>query len=70
MILIRAGVVHVEDALGFTLDCCIGEMIFPLAYLGVVPKEKEEKETFSPYPSRYCPLDYPIPPHGVVSNKL
>lgn len=64
MILIRAGAVHVEEALGFALDRCIGEMIYPLAYLGVVPKEEEEKKAFGPYPSRYCPIDYPIPPRA------
>ena len=48
-------------ALGFALDRCVGEMIFPLAFLGIVPKEEEVKEEFGPYPSRYCPLDYPLP---------
>ena len=51
----------VEEALGFALDRCVGEMIFPLAFLGIVPKEEEVKEEFGPYPSRYCPLDYPLP---------
>ena len=35
--------------------------VFPLAFLGIVPKEEEVKEKFGPYPSRYCPLDYPLP---------
>ncbi len=52
---------QVEEALGFALDRCVGEMIFPLAFLGIVPKEEEVKEEFGPYPSRYCPLDYPLP---------
>ena len=61
MLLIKAGAVQVEEALGFALDRCIGEMIFPLAFLGIVPKEEEVKEDFGPYPSRYCPLDYNLP---------
>ena len=59
--MIKAGAVQVEEALGFALDRCVGEMIFPLAFLGIVPKEEEVKEEFGPYPSRYCPLDYPLP---------
>ena len=61
ILLIKAGAVQVEEALGFALDRCVGEMIFPLAFLGIVPKEEEVKEEFGPYPSRYCPLDYPLP---------
>ena len=30
MLLIKAGAVQVEEALGFALDRCVGEMIFPL----------------------------------------
>lgn len=41
MLLIKAGAVQVEEALGFALDRCVGEMIFPLAFLGIVPKEEE-----------------------------
>ena len=51
MLLIKAGAVQVEEALGFALDRCVGEMIFPLAFLGIVPKEEEVKEEFGPYPS-------------------
>ena len=36
MLLIKAGAVQVEEALGFALDRCVGEMIFPLAFLGGV----------------------------------
>ena len=36
MLLIKAGAVQVEEALGFALEC-------------------------GPDPSRYCPLDYPLP---------
>lgn len=58
-LLIKAGASQVEEALGFALDRCIGEMVFPLAFLGVVPKIQEPKKIFGPYPSRYCPLNYP-----------
>ncbi|MEG0330357.1 MAG: hypothetical protein RSC10_06580 [Longicatena sp.] len=58
MTLIDAGASQVEEALGFALDRGIGEIVFPLAFLGIVPKvEKVEKE-FGLYPSRYCPLHY------------
>lgn len=61
MMLIKAGAVHVQEALGFALDRGIGEMVFPLAFLGIVPKMEEVKKDFGPYPSRYCPLDYHVP---------
>ncbi|MEG0274476.1 hypothetical protein [Amedibacillus sp. YH-ame10] len=58
MTLIEAGATQVEEALGFALDRGIGEMVFPLAFLGIVPKAEKVKKVFGPYPSRYCPLDY------------
>lgn len=58
MLLIEAGAVHLSQALGFALDRGIGEMVLPLAFLGIVPKEEEVKKDFGPYPSRYCPIDY------------
>lgn len=58
MMLIDAGAIHVQEALGFALDRCIGEVVKPLMYMGIVPKMKEPKAIFGPYPSRYCPLDY------------
>lgn len=57
-LLIEYGAIQVEEALGFALDRCIGEVIMPLMYMGIVPKMKEPKAIFGPYPSRYCPLDY------------
>lgn len=56
MMLIEAGAVHLEEALGFALDRGIGEMVFPLAYLGIVPRMEEIKEPYGPYPCRYSPL--------------
>lgn len=43
MLLIKAGAVQVEEALGFALDRCVGEMIFPLAFLGIVPRRKRSR---------------------------
>lgn len=59
MLLIRYGASQLSEALGFALDRGIGEMVLPLAFLGVVPKPVERLEYFGPYPSRYAPLDYP-----------
>ena len=62
MMLIEEGAVQVQEALGFALDRGIGEMVFPLAFLGIIPKTAESKYHFGPYPSRFAPLDmnYPI----------
>lgn len=62
MMLIHEGATQVEEALGFALDRGIGELVFPLAFMGVVPKVEEPKGNFGPYPSRFAPLDmnYPI----------
>lgn len=63
MLLIDAGAVQVEEALGFALDRGIGEMVMPLAFLGIVPKPEKVKKDFGPYPSRYCPIDYAYRSH-------
>lgn len=63
MMLLEEGATQREEALGFALDRGIGELVLPLAFLGIVPKIKEEAvETFGPYPSRFAPLDikYPV----------
>lgn len=62
MMLIEEGAVQLSEALGFALDRGIGEMVLPLAFLGIVPKPIEERQCFGPYPSRFAPLDmnYPI----------
>lgn len=62
MMLIEEGATQVEEALGFALDRGIGELVLPLAFLGIVPKVEEPKGNFGPYPSRFAPLDmnYPI----------
>lgn len=64
MLLIEYGAVNLEEALGFALDRGVGEMVFPLAYLGIVPKMEEVKEEFGPYPSRYSPLSYEYKLHA------
>lgn len=57
MTLIEFGAVHVQEALGFALDRGIGELVLPLAFLGIVPKPQDVVEEYGPYPLRYCPLD-------------
>lgn len=58
MVLIHHGASQLSEALGFALDRGIGEMVLPLAFLGIVPKPVEIIEEFGPYPSRYAPLTY------------
>jgi len=62
MMLIEEGAVQTSEALGFALDRGIGEMVFPLAFMGIVPKAAVAQEYFGQYPSRFAPLDmnYPI----------
>lgn len=62
MMLIDAGATQVSEALGFALDRGIGELVLPLAFLGIVPKAVEADTKFGPYPLRYSPMDlnYPI----------
>ncbi len=62
MMLIEEGATQAEEALGFALDRGIGELVFPLAFMGIVPKMEEPIGNFGPYPSRFAPLDvnYPI----------
>lgn len=62
MMLIEAGATQTEEALGFALDRGIGEMVFPLAFLGIVPKQETVKKGFGLYPNRYCPLEYDYTP--------
>lgn len=57
MLLIYHGATQVSEALGFALDRGIGEMVMPLAFMGIVPSLHEPQDVFGPYPSRYAPLD-------------
>ena len=59
MLLMKHGATQVEEALGFALERGIGEVIAPLAFLGIVPKACKINELFGPYPARYAPLDFP-----------
>lgn len=58
LLLIHHGASQVSEALGFALDRGIGEMVMPLAFLGIVPKPIDSMDDFGPYPCRYAPLDY------------
>lgn len=62
MMLIEEGASQASEALGFALDRGIGEIVFPLAFMGIVPKMEEPQGNFGPYPARYAPLElnYPI----------
>lgn len=58
LLLISYGAQQLDEALGFVLDRCVGEMIAPLIRLGAHPKLIHTKEEFGLYPSRYCPITY------------
>jgi hypothetical protein len=58
--LVKAGAQGLEEALGFALDRGIGDMIAPFAYMGVIPKHRQESIDFGPYPARYAPLGYEV----------
>lgn len=55
MQLIRAGATQVSEGLGFALEQGIGEMVWPLAFLGVIPKAIHTNNKFGMYPSRFAP---------------
>lgn len=57
MLLIAHGATQKSEALGFALDRGIGEMVMPLALMGIVPCELSIKEEFGLYPNRYAPLE-------------
>lgn len=53
-ILIDAGAIQKQEALGFALERGIGQMIRPLVFRGIVPKHFEQKKGFGYYPQRFC----------------
>ena len=53
-ILIDAGAIQKQEALGFALERGIGQMIRPLVFRGIVPKHFEPKKGFGYYPQRFC----------------
>lgn len=55
MVLIRSGATQVSEALGFALEQGIGELVLPLAFLGVIPKAIKENNKFGMFPSRFAP---------------
>ena len=57
-ILIDAGAIQKQEALGFALERGIGQMIRPLVFRGIVPKHFEPKKGFGYYPQRFCSTHY------------
>lgn len=55
MLLIKSGATQVSEALGFALEHGIGELVWPLAYLGVVPKAVDANHQFGEFPNRFAP---------------
>lgn len=55
MMLVHHGALQLQEALGFALEQGIGQMVWPLAFMGVVPKAIHVKEKFGAYPSRFAP---------------
>lgn len=53
-ILIDAGAIQKQEALGFALERGIGQMIRPLVFRGIVPKHFEPKKGFGYYPQRFA----------------
>ena len=60
MLLIKCGAQQVEQALGFALEHGIGELVWPLSILGIVPKATKESERFGAYPNRFAPTSIAI----------
>lgn len=54
-LLISHGATQLSEALGFALEYGLGNMVWPLAFQGVVPKQYEINETFGEFPSRFAP---------------
>lgn len=59
LLLVSYGAKQVSEALGLALERGIGEVVAPLAYLGIVPKECKKDKVFGPFPTRYAPIDLP-----------
>lgn len=53
-ILIDAGALQTQEALGFALERGIGNMIPTLAFRGIVPKHFEAKKGFGDFPQRFA----------------
>ncbi|MDQ0359306.1 ankyrin repeat domain-containing protein [Breznakia pachnodae] len=54
-LLISHGASQQSEALGFALEYGLGNMVWPLVFQGVVPKEFVPNETFGEFPSRFAP---------------
>ena len=57
MLLVQRGATQTSEALGFALEHGIGDCVWPLVFMGIVPKCCKTKKVFGPYPNRYAPLD-------------
>ncbi len=55
LLLIRSGATQVSEALGFALQHGIGQLVWPLAYLGITPKAMKESRQFGALPNRFAP---------------
>ncbi|WP_279073566.1 hypothetical protein [Amedibacillus dolichus] len=56
MLLLEYGAQQASEALGFALDRGIGEMVRPLAFLGIVPKKEHVLKKYGEFPQRYAPI--------------
>lgn len=54
-ILLDSGATQCGEALGFALERGLGNMVWPLAYLGVVPKHCHANKKFGQFPARFAP---------------
>lgn len=54
-LLLQYGAKQRGEALGFALENGIGNMVWPLAYLGIVPANMRVNKNFGIYPARFAP---------------
>ncbi|MDF9823701.1 hypothetical protein M2475_000048 [Breznakia sp. PF5-3] len=54
-ILVSHGATQLSEALGFALEYGLGNMVWPLAFQGIVPKQYKVNEKFGEFPSRFAP---------------
>lgn len=57
MLLVREGATQTSEALGFALEHGIGECVWPLVFMGIVPKVCPSNRLFGSIPNRYAPID-------------
>lgn len=54
MLLIRKGALQCEEAMGFALEMGLGDMVLPMAILGIQPKAYHPSSTFGDLPLRFA----------------